>query len=76
MYLRRSHKSVCFRVGVVPPSEVPVIAGHNGVLVSLLNVLTVPLSNAWTTGIGQYHPPYVLEGLVLCVCVHVWGMGV
>ena len=65
---------MCFWVGVIPSSEVPVVAGHDGVLVSLLNVLTVPLSNAWTTGIGQYHCSYVLEGLVL-QCVYVRGGG-
>ena len=53
------------RVGVVPSSEVPVVAGDDGVLLSLLDVLSVPLTNARPTGIRQHQASYVLQGLVL-----------
>ena len=53
------------RIGVIPSSEVPVVASHNGVLLSLLDVLSVPLTNARPTSIGQHQASYVLQGLVL-----------
>ena len=53
------------RVGVVPSCEVPVVAGDDGVLLSLLDVLSVPLTNAWPTGISQHQTSYVPQGLVL-----------
>ena len=52
-------------IGVVPSSEVPVVAGDNGVLLSLLDVLPVPLTNAWPTSIGQHQTTHVLQRLVL-----------
>lgn len=41
------------RVGVVTAGEVPVVGGDDGVLLSFLDVLTVPLTDAWATGVGQ-----------------------
>ena len=56
------------RIGVVPSSEVPVVAGDDGVLLSLLDVLPVPLTNARPTSIGQHQTTDVLQRLVL----HSW----
>ena len=38
-------------VSIISSSEVPVVAGDNSVLLSLLDVLSVPLTNARTTSI-------------------------
>ena len=59
------HKSVYLWVGVVAPSEVPVVAGDDGVLLPLLNVLSVPLIDARAAGIGQHQSSYLLKRLVL-----------
>ena len=40
------------RIGVIPSSEVPIVAGDDGVLLPLLDVLSVPLTNARPTSIG------------------------
>ena len=56
---------MCGWVGVVPASEVTVIAGDDGVSLSLLHVLPVPLSNARATGIGQHQCPNLPQRLVL-----------
>ena len=53
------------RVGIVPPGEVPVVAGDNSVLLSLLDVLSVPLTDARATGVGQNKTTNVLQWLVL-----------
>ena len=56
---------MCGWVGIVPSSEVPVVAGDNGVLLSHLDVLPVPLADAGPTGVGQHHTPNLSQGLVL-----------
>jgi len=43
-HVRRSDESVCGRVGVVTTSEVAVVRRDDGVLLTLLDVLPVPLS--------------------------------
>jgi hypothetical protein len=53
------------RVGVVSASEVSVVAGNDGVFLTLLDVLTIPLSDARATGIGQNQPPYLLQWFIL-----------
>ena len=40
-------------VGVVSASEVPVVAGDDRVLLPLLHVLSVPLTNARSTGVSE-----------------------
>ena len=40
-------------VGVVTASEVPVVAGDDRVLLPLLHVLSVPLTNARSTGVSE-----------------------
>ena len=52
-------------IGIVSSREVPVVAGDDGVLLSLLDVLSVPLTNARPTGICQHQASYVLQGLIL-----------
>jgi len=42
------------RVAVIPLGEVPVVGGDDGVLDTLLHVLTLPLSDARTAGIAQH----------------------
>ena len=53
------------RVSIIPSSKVPVVASDNGVLLSLLDVLPVPLTNARPTSIGQNQATHVLQGLIL-----------
>lgn len=64
-HLWGGHKGVCAGVAIVPPSEVAVVGGHNGVLLSLLHVLPPPLPNAGPTGVGQHSAPQGRQGLVL-----------
>lgn len=64
-YLRWSHKCVSLRVGVISPGKVSIVAGDDGVLLSLLYVLSVPLSDAGTAGVGQHQPTYLFQGLIL-----------
>merc|ERR1719154_263624 len=52
-HLRAGDKAMSGRVGIIPACEVPVIASHDGVLLSLGNILSVPLSDARSTGISQ-----------------------
>ncbi|KAH3681124.1 hypothetical protein WICPIJ_007899 [Wickerhamomyces pijperi] len=47
--------------------EVSVVGGDNGVLVTLLDVLSVPLTDTWTTGVGQDNTTEFFEGLQLTV---------
>ena len=56
---------MCGWVGVVPASEVTVVAGDDGVSFSLLHVLPVPLSDARATGVGQHQRPNLPQRLVL-----------
>ena len=43
---------MCGRVGIIPPGKIAIVAGYDGVLLSFLHILSVPLTNAGTTGIG------------------------
>ena len=52
-------------VGIIPASEVAVVAGDDGVSLSLLYVLSVPLPDARATGVGQHQCPNLPQGLVL-----------
>ena len=56
---------MCGWVGVVPAGEVAVVAGDDGVSLSLLHILSVPLPDARATGIGQHQRPNLPQGLVL-----------
>ncbi len=53
------------RVRIVPSSEVPIVAGDDGVGLPFLDILSVPLSNARSTGVGQDHSSNILQGFVL-----------
>lgn len=64
------NKGVGSGVGVVTGSEVTVVRRDNSVLVTLLNVLTVPLTNAGTTGVGKDETTKVKEGLELTVTLN------
>ena len=63
--LGRCDESVGGRVSVITAGEVTVVRGHNGVLLSLLDILTVPLTNARATSIGQDSTTELAEGLRL-----------
>ena len=64
-HLWGGHKGVCAGVAIISTSEVAVVGGHNGVLLSLLHVLPPPLPNAGPTGVGQHSAPQGRQGLVL-----------
>ncbi|KAH3659493.1 hypothetical protein OGATHE_005538 [Ogataea polymorpha] len=66
-HLWRSNKSVGSWVTIVSRGEVSVEGRHNGVLVTLLDVLSVPLTNTWTTGVCQHLTTKVVEDLQLTV---------
>ena len=53
------------RVGIISPCEVPIVTGDNRVLLPFLDVLTVPLSDAGATRVGEHQPPYLLQGFIL-----------
>jgi hypothetical protein len=59
----RGDKGVGGRVGVVTTSEVSVVRGDDRVLVTLLDVLPVPLSDTGSTGVGEDDSADVFEGL-------------
>ena len=50
---RRCDKAVSGGVGVVTGSEVAVVRGDDRVLFALLHVLTIPLTDARSAGVGQ-----------------------
>ena len=52
-HLRAGDEAVSGGVGVVTASEIPVVASDDGVLLSLLDVLSIPLTNAGTAGISK-----------------------
>lgn len=54
---------MCGRIGVVPAGEVPVVAGDDGVLLALLDVLPVPLPDAGAAGVGKDDPAKLAHGL-------------
>jgi hypothetical protein len=50
---RGSNESVGSRVGIVTASEVTVVGSDDRVLLTLLDVLTIPLTNAGTASVGK-----------------------
>ena len=58
------------RVGVITASEVTVVGGDDGVRLALLDVLTVPLSNARTAGVGKDDTTELFEGLQLAITLN------
>jgi len=63
----RGDESVGSVVGIVATSEVTVVGRDDRVLLALLNILTVPLTNAWTTGVCENHSTKLLKSLELTV---------
>lgn len=59
--IRGSDESVGVDVGIVPSGEVSVVGSDDGVSRSLGNILSVPLSDARTTGVGKYDTSSLLE---------------
>ena len=57
-------------VGVVTASEVTVVGGDDRVGLALLNILTVPLSNARTASVGKDDTTVLLEGLQLTITLN------
>lgn len=62
-----SDKSVGGRVGVISSSEVTVVRRDNGVGLVLLDILTIPLTNARATSVGEDNTAELLEGLQLTI---------
>lgn len=52
-------------VGVITTGEVTVVRGNNGVLVALLDVLTVPLTNAGSASVSEDNTTKVAQSLGL-----------
>uniref|UniRef100_A0A1L8EHS2 Uncharacterized protein n=1 Tax=Haematobia irritans TaxID=7368 RepID=A0A1L8EHS2_HAEIR len=48
-------------IGVITASEVTIVGCNNGILVTLLDILTIPLTNAGTTGISQNSTTEIIE---------------
>lgn len=63
----RGNERVSGGVGVVTASEVTVVGRDDGVGLTLLHVLAVPLTNARPTGVGKDDTAVLLEGLELTV---------
>lgn len=63
----RSDEGVGGWVGVIAASEVTVVRREDRVSLALLDVLTVPLTNAWTASICQNHTTELLEGSKLAI---------
>lgn len=57
-------------VGIVTGSEVTVVRRDDRVLLALLDIATVPLSNARTASVGKNHTTELLEGLELTVTLN------
>jgi hypothetical protein len=55
---------------VVSSGEVTVVGGDDGVGGALLDIATVPLSNARTAGVGKNHATEFLEGLELTIALN------
>lgn len=66
----RSDESVGGGVGIVTTSEVTVVGRDDRVGLTLLHILTVPLSNARTTGVGKDDTTELLKSLKLAVTLN------
>jgi len=60
-------ESVGGGVGVVTASEVTVVGRDDGVGLTLLHILAVPLTNAGTAGVGENDTAKLLHGLKLAI---------
>lgn len=63
--LWRGDKGVGGRIGVITASKIPVVRCDNGVLFSFFDILTIPLTNAWATGICQHCATKTTQSLSL-----------
>ena len=63
----RSDEGVGGGVGVVTAREVTVVGRDDGVGLTLLHVLTVPLTDAGTAGVGEDDTAELLQGLQLTI---------
>lgn len=66
----RGDESVGGGVRIVSAGEVSVVRRDNGVLLTLLDVSSVPLTNAGATGVGKNNSAKVQEGLQLSVSLN------
>ncbi|RUS89006.1 hypothetical protein EGW08_003253, partial [Elysia chlorotica] len=62
---RGGHKRMSRWVGIITPCEVTVVRRDDGILLSLFHILSVPLSNARATGVGQNNTANVAK----CLCL-------
>jgi hypothetical protein len=65
--VRGGNEGVGSGVGIVTTGEVTVVRRDDGVGLTLLDILTIPLSNARTAGVGKDDTAVLLEGLELTV---------
>lgn len=66
----RGDKGVRSRVGVVSASEISVVRSDDGILLSLLDVSSVPLTDTGSTGVGEDDTSDVFERLDETVSVN------
>lgn len=66
----RGDESVGGGVGIVTTGEVTVVGGDDRVGLTLLDVLTIPLSNARTAGVGKDNTTVLLKGLELTIALN------
>lgn len=68
--VRGGDEGVSGRVAVVSPGEVTVVRRDDRVGLALLDVLTIPLTNARTASVGENHTTELLEGLELTIALN------
>ena len=68
--VRGGDESVGGGVGVVTASEVAVVRRDDGVSLALLDIATIPLSNARTAGVGENDATEFLKGLQLAITLN------
>lgn len=52
-------------IGIITSGEVSIVRSYDGVFVSLLHILSVPLSNTRSTSIGQHSTAELSQSLSL-----------
>lgn len=68
--IRRSDEGVGGRVGIVTSGEVTVVRRDDGVGLTLLDILTIPLTNAGSASVGKDDTSELLKSLELTVTLN------
>lgn len=58
------------RVSVISAGKVSVVRGNDGILFSFLNVMSLPLTDAWTAGIRQNGSTNLVKNIDDAVSFH------